>query len=143
MPTSSGVPARPAGASSIIRRYVDDKKVKVAELEATDGVLQVMNSGGMYQVVIGMHVKDVFDEVEAELKASGHDTEAAPPAHAEKRHPLHAAIDFISGTFVPVIPAIAGAGMVRAVLSLLVVFNVISRESQTYQVLNFFADAIF
>ena len=33
--------------------------------------------------------------------------------------------------------------MVRAVLSLLVVFNVISRESQTYILLNFFADAVF
>lgn len=122
---------------------VDDKKVKVSQLEATDGVLQVMNSGGMYQVVIGMHVKDVFDEADAALKASGHDAAAAPAQPAEKRHPLHTAIDFIAGTFVPVIPAIAGAGMVRAVLSLLTVFGLVPRDSQTYIVLNFFADAVF
>ena len=122
---------------------VDDKLAQVAALEATDGVLQVMNSGGMYQVVIGMHVKDVFDEVDAELKAAGHDPSAGASAPAEKRGPVSTAIDFISGTFVPIIPAIAGAGMVRAVLSLLTVFGVVSRESQTYVVLNFFADAIF
>ena len=122
---------------------VDDKKVDVAKLEATDGVLQVMNSGGMYQVVIGMHVKDVFEEVDAELKAAGHDADAAPAAPAEKRGPVSTAIDFISGTFVPIIPAIAGAGMVRAVLSLLTVFGVITTKSQTYVVLNFFADAVF
>ncbi|MCB0886750.1 MAG: PTS glucose transporter subunit IIA [Propionibacteriaceae bacterium] len=121
----------------------DDAKVKVRDLETTDGVLQVMNSGGMYQVVIGMHVKDVFDEVDGVLKAAGHDAGAAAAAPAEKRGPVSTAIDFISGTFVPIIPAIAGAGMVRAVLSLLTVFGVISRESQTYVVLNFFADGVF
>ncbi len=121
----------------------DDAKVDVAGLEATDGVLQVMNSGGMYQVVIGMHVKDVFDEVDAELKAAGHDLGGESDAPAEKQSPINAAITFISGTFMPIIPAIAGAGMVRAVLSLLTVFGVVSRESQTYVVLNFFADAIF
>lgn len=121
----------------------DDKLVKLAELEATDGVLQVMNSGGMYQVVIGMHVKDVFDEVEAELKASGHDLGGESDALAEKQGPINAAITFISGTFMPIIPAIAGAGMVRAVLSLLTVFGVVTNTSQTYIVLNFFADAVF
>lgn len=64
---------------------VDDKKADLAGLEATDGVLQVMNSGGMYQVVIGMHVKDVFDEVDDVLKAAGHDPDSAPAAPAEKR----------------------------------------------------------
>lgn len=122
---------------------VDDKKADLAGLEATDGVLQVMNSGGMYQVVIGMHVKDVFDEVDDVLKAAGHDPDSAPAAPAEKKGPLSTAIDFIAGTFVPVIPAIAGAGMVRAVLSLLTVFGIVPPESQTYIMLNFFADAVF
>ncbi|MDF1489636.1 beta-glucoside-specific PTS transporter subunit IIABC [Tessaracoccus caeni] len=122
---------------------LDDKKADLAGLEATDGVLQVMNSGGMYQVVIGMHVKDVFDEVDDVLKAAGHDSDSAPAAPAEKKGPLSTAIDFIAGTFVPVIPAIAGAGMVRAVLSLLTVFGLVATDSQTYVMLNFFADAVF
>lgn len=121
----------------------DQAKVNAAELEATDGVLQLMNAGGMYQVVIGMHVKEVFEEVDAQLKAAGHDSSAASDAPAEKRGAVSTAIDFISGTFVPIIPAIAGAGMVRAVLSLLTVFGVITNKSQTYIVLNFFADAVF
>ena len=121
----------------------DDGKVDVAGLEATDGVLQVMNAGGMYQVVIGMHVKDVFDEVDAKLKSLGHSLADAAPAPAEKKGPISAAIDFISGAFMPIIPAIAGAGMVRAVLSLLTVFGVITNTSQTYIMLNFFADAVF
>lgn len=52
-------------------------------------------------------------------------------------------VDFIAGSFQPVIPALSGAGMVKAFLALLVVFNLVSTESQTYYILNFFADGVF
>ena len=52
-------------------------------------------------------------------------------------------IDFVAGTFQPVIPALSGAGMVKAVLALLMVFKLISADSQTYYILNFFADSVF
>lgn len=119
----------------------DESLVRQKELRAIDGVISTMSSGGMYQVVIGMHVKDVYDEVQSVLRYAGSD--AATEEKRKKQNPVATVIDFISGTFIPVIPAIAGAGMVRAVLSLLVVFGVTTRESQTYVVLNFFADAVF
>ena len=52
-------------------------------------------------------------------------------------------IDFVSGTFQPIIPALSGAGMVKAVLALLVVFNVVGVKSQTYVLMNMFGDTIF
>lgn len=52
-------------------------------------------------------------------------------------------IDFVAGTFQPIIPALSGAGMVKAVLALLIVFDVITADSQTYYMLNLFADGVF
>ncbi|MCA0294840.1 MAG: beta-glucoside-specific PTS transporter subunit IIABC [Actinobacteria bacterium] len=121
----------------------DESKADRAALAANDGVTTALSSGGMFQVVVGMHVKDVFDEVEAQLGRAGTTDAAGDGAPKEKRGVLNTVIDFISGTFLPIIPALAGAGMVRAVLSLLVVFGWITRESQTYIALNFMADAVF
>src|SRR5699024_1368583 len=61
----------------------------------------------------------------------------------EKKGIVSTVIDFVSVTFQPIIPALSGAGMVKAVLALLVTFEMISAESQTYYILNFFADAVF
>ena len=49
----------------------DYGKADKAALNALDGVAQVVESGGMLQVVIGLHVKDVFEEVEKLLPSKG------------------------------------------------------------------------
>jgi phosphotransferase system glucose/maltose/N-acetylglucosamine-specific IIC component len=89
--------------------------------------------------VIGTHVKDVYEEVTklVSLQSSG----ASEPG--EKKGPAAAVIDFVAGTFQPIIPALSGAGMVKAVLALLIVFDVITADSQTYYMLNLFADGVF
>ncbi len=109
-------------------------------LNALDGVAQVVESGGMLQVVIGLHVKDVFEEVEKLLPNKG----GAADAPAEKqKFSLNTVIDFISSVFQPIIPALSGAGMVKALLALLVTFHLVDTQSQTYYILNFFADGTF
>ena len=60
-----------------------------------------------------------------------------------KKGIINTVVDFVAGAFQPVIPALSGAGMVKAVLALLVVFNVITDDSQTYYLLNMFADGVF
>lgn len=119
----------------------DEGKVRAAALADTDGVVQSLSSGGVYQVVIGTHVKDVFDEIDSALQAGGHAPSDAPAA--QKKGFWETILDFVSGTFQPIIPALSGAGMVKAVLALLLVFNVITRESQTYVLINMMADAVF
>src|SRR5699024_9075186 len=57
--------------------------------------------------------------------------------------PVTVVIDFVAGTFQPIIPALSGAGMLKALMALLVVFNAIDSASQTYAIFNFFADAVF
>ncbi len=119
----------------------DESRAGDETLKNLDGVASVIRNAGVYQVVIGTHVADVFEEVAevADLKSKGTSAEES----GEKKGILNTVIDFVAGVFQPIIPALSGAGMVKAVLALLVVFHVITSDSQTYVLLNMFADAVF
>ncbi|OUP10843.1 beta-glucoside-specific PTS transporter subunit IIABC [Collinsella sp. An2] len=119
---------------------VDEDKADEEAIKAHDGVVGVIHGAGQFQVCIGPQVADVFEEVEKLVDTGAKDAE---PAEAEKKGPFDRVIDFVAGTFQPIIPALSGAGMVKAVMALLVVFNLIDSTSQTYQMLNIFADGVF
>ncbi|MBV7391987.1 beta-glucoside-specific PTS transporter subunit IIABC [Enterococcus sp. ALS3] len=119
-------------------KVVDDSKIDVKGLEALDGVTKYIFNAGVHQVVIGTHVKDVFEEIEKNI-----DVDPNKQVETEKKSIITSIIEFVAGAFQPVIPALSGAGMVKAVLALLVVFQVISTDSQTYYLLNMFADGVF
>lgn len=119
-------------------KLIDEQSVDQSEVEAIDGVAKVLINAGVFQVVIGTHVKDVYEEVEKLV-----DTNKDVVETKQKQGIGTRIIDFIAGTFQPIIPALSGAGMVKAVLAILVVFNVITTDSQTYYLLNLFADGVF
>lgn len=119
-------------------KVADESKIDIKGLEALEGVTKYIFNAGVHQVVIGTHVKEVFEEIEPLLEL-----DPTKEVQSEKKGILTAVIEFVAGTFQPVIPALSGAGMVKAVLALLIVFQVISPESQTYYLLNMFADGVF
>lgn len=125
----------------------DESKADKAGLEALDDVKKVMSSGGVYQVVIGTYVHDVYEEIEpllGDLMKKQDDTAAASTSEEKgKKNPVSVVIDFISSVFQPVIPALSGAGMLKALLALLMVFHLVDNTSQTYYLINLFSDAIF
>lgn len=119
---------------------IDEGKADKEALIADPEISTVISNSGSYQVVIGPHVADVFEEVEKLVDMNSNKNEQP----TEKKKIFSVILDFISGVFMPVIPALSGAGMIKAVLAILVVFNVVSTQSQTYYLLNnVFADGIF
>lgn len=118
----------------------DAGQVNKEKLENFDGVTMYLVNAGVHQVVIGTHVKDVFEEVAkyVDLTNTGEDTNTKDESNIFQK-----VIDFVAGVFQPVIPALSGAGMIKAVLALLVVFKIISTDSQTYYMFNVFADGVF
>lgn len=122
----------------------EEGKADDQALEALDGVRKVIRSAGVYQVVIGTDVADLFRVLEPMCGVSASSEAAsAKDAPAEKKSPVSLVIDFVAGTFQPIIPALSGAGMLKALMALLVVFKLVDTSSQTYYVFNFFADAAF
>ena len=99
----------------------------------------VVNKGGQYQVIIGSDVANVYKEI---IEIANIDSSASNNEE-DNRNAVVKVLDTIAGIFTPIIPAITGAGMLKAVMALLVSFKVISTTSQTYSILNFMADAAF
>ena len=119
----------------------DEKKSDTSTLKSTKGVMGVVTSGGQYQVIIGSDVGNVYREV---MNLTSLETNNSSGENKkDDRKPLAKVIDTISGIFTPILPAITAAGMMKAVLSLLIAFQLISKESQSYQIINFMADSAF
>lgn len=117
----------------------DDSKVNLETVKAIDGVVGAVNKGGQFQVIIGTHVSKVFDAIQA----VGNFDQSSSDEPEEKKSVASQILDAIAGTFSPIIPAIAGSGMIKALLAVLTTFNWLSTDSQTYYILNFVSDATF
>ena len=118
----------------------DEKKADTAKLKSTKGVMGAVSSGGQYQVIIGSDVANVYKEI---IEITSLDNSSSDDSKKDDRKTLAKVIDTVSGIFTPILPAITAAGMMKAVLSLLIAFNLISKESQSYQIINFMADSAF
>ena len=116
----------------------DDQKPSEEILKSTPGIMGVVNKGGQYQIIIGSDVGNVYKEITNQTNVKNEQ-----PTEEDDRGRVAKIIDTVTGIFTPILPAITAAGMLKAVLSLLVVFNVLTAESQSYQILNFMADAAF
>lgn len=118
----------------------DEGKVKKDHLSNVKGVMGLVSKGGQFQVVIGSDVPNVYRELNA--MGSFGETEKNQ-TEKDDRSTLSKILDTIAGIFTPIIPAITGAGILKAFMSLLVVFGWIDNTSQTYKILTVFSDAAF
>lgn len=122
----------------------DDGKANTDILKKTQGVLSVINAGGQYQIVIGPDVPQVYQEV---IVLGGFEAAAPiddPDAEKEdNRSKLSKVLEGIASIFQPIIPAITGAGLLKAVMAVLSTFGVLKSGTQTYIILNAMADAAF
>lgn len=118
----------------------DEKLANKAQLEKTPGVMGVADKGGQFQIIIGSNVNNLYKEF---IKVSGI-TEKQNTQNSEKKQGvLNNILDTLAGVFTPILPAIVGAGMIKALLSILLVAGYVSAESQTYQIFNALSDAAF
>lgn len=83
----------------------EEGKADDQALEALDGVRKVIRSAGVYQVVIGTDVADLFRVLEPMCGVSASSEAAsAKDAPAEKKSPVSLVIDFVAGTSSPSFP---------------------------------------
>ena len=112
-------------------------KANKIETEKINEVLQVVESGGQYQVVIGNTVGDIYDQLVPML-----DKNTKSNADVKSGSFFNKAIDLISGIFVPILPALIGAGMIKGMLMLAVQLG-LNSKSGTYQIWYAASDAVF
>ncbi|WP_063093823.1 beta-glucoside-specific PTS transporter subunit IIABC [Bacillus amyloliquefaciens] len=118
----------------------DNAKADRSGLEQTEGVVGTNISGGQFQIIIGNHVPKVY---QALMENSGLNDESANKTSKQKKNVLSAMFDVISGVFTPILPAIAGAGMIKGLVALAVTFGWLSEKSQTHSILTAVGDGAF
>ena len=124
----------------------DEAKADKAALEKTKGVVAVVQQGGQFQVVIGNTVGDVYDAIGAQGVALGGSVDAdAVDKEDLKMHGklLDRVIDLVTSIFVPILPALIGGGMVKALLMVAKTFFGLDAASGEYIMLNTVGDAIY
>lgn len=132
----------------ITRLRFNLKDLSKADQEAIadlDGVFGVNLSGDQFQVILGDRVSKVCDEIYAaipRLRKSSQEGNAENET-VEKSGKLAFLMETISSIFSPIIPAIAGAGILKGILALLLTFNILPKDSQNYQILNAISDGVF
>lgn len=121
-----------------VRLYLkDNEKADITKLEKVEGVAGVQFKSGQFQVILGNHVNNVFNELD--LMLNFQKSVEAP----KKSRVLDNILDTIAQIFTPIIPAIVGAGIMKGVLSLLVTLKWIEGSGDTYTILNIISDAAF
>lgn len=118
----------------------DENIAKDEVLKAMEGVVTVMKSGGQYQVVIGNHVPEVFEDVMEliDLKEG-----TAPAAEQKSGRFFDRAIDVVSGIFQPILGIMAACGMLKGLNTLFVALGLYSAECGGYLIINGAGDALF
>ncbi|WP_150271198.1 beta-glucoside-specific PTS transporter subunit IIABC [Paenibacillus tepidiphilus] len=122
----------------------DNKRADKEALQKTPGVMGVMINGGQFQVIIGNDVPVVYNELVAGMsKSPDQMAAAADNAEKKKQNPLSKFMDFISGIFTPILPAITGAGMIKGIVALLVALGWMTTDNSTYIILSAIGDGAF
>ncbi|MDE7312219.1 MAG: beta-glucoside-specific PTS transporter subunit IIABC [Eubacterium sp.] len=119
----------------------DSAAVDKENLSQLSGVIKVLESGGQIQVVIGNHVADVCEAV---FQNTGLKRDAAADGQdAGSKNLLNTLMDTISGIFAPMLGAMSGAGMLKALLILLTTAHLLEPDMGTYRILYAAADGVF
>ncbi|GAL27565.1 PTS system beta-glucoside-specific IIB component / IIC/ IIA component [Vibrio variabilis] len=119
-------------------KLADESLAKKDALEKIPGVRGVVLAQGQTQVVIGVDVEKWYNAL------SGVSTTTEEPAlEVEKGKLFQSAMRVVAGIFGPVVPAIAGAGMLMGLLSGLIATNVISESSDTVYFFRSISTAVF
>ncbi|MDR0637750.1 MAG: glucose PTS transporter subunit IIA [Spirochaetaceae bacterium] len=95
----------------------DQSKADDDAVKGASGVVSVVKAGGLYQVVIGNDVHEVYEELgKRGVSTSG---AAGTDDGGGKQNLGNMLIGTISGVFTPILPALMGIGIIKGLISIL------------------------
>ena len=122
----------------------DESKASKDKVSSIEGVIQVVEASGQFQVVLGNKVEAIYDEIMPLLENT-----ATEDDEQDKKVGIGTKIlNVVTAIFTPTIPAIAASGMLKGILAVaaligLNVYHVDIKTFNTYTILNAASDALF
>ncbi|MFV0560722.1 MAG: PTS transporter subunit EIIC, partial [Enterococcus sp.] len=126
-----------------LRFHLKDESLADTDyLQQREGIVTVVKAGGQYQVVIGNHVPDVYEEV---VKVGGLDAGGSldiDEGDGKKGSLFDRFIDVISSLFQPFLGPLAAAGILKGVTALLAATGM-EPTNGLYVIMNTLGDGLF
>lgn len=129
---------------------VDEGKADTEGLKNTKGVIDIIQAGGQYQVVVGSAVDAIYSDLvqiggftdNPEIQDNP-DAEKDLAAEGKKQDPFTHLLAIISEILQPVLGVLMAGGFIKSLLALVSVAGWLSSTSSTYVVLSAIGDSIF
>ena len=122
----------------------DENKVAWNEIKNLPGVLGAQSQSDQVQIIIGPKVNVWYEAVISQLDPANSSSTATGNVSTKGRKSLVSMfMDTVSGVFGPIVPAIAGAGMIKGLLAGLIALKVISAKSETVMIIDLIASGVF
>lgn len=116
---------------------INNDKIEDKTLKASKEIVSTQFAGGKYQVVIGAHVGDVYEDVQVKLGG----VPLGEDASGEKMSPLDQFTSVITQVMTPVLGVLGGCGLIAAVMAILVALNLVTTTDGAYLILNAMGNA--
>ncbi|GAB2027818.1 PTS transporter subunit EIIC [Lactovum odontotermitis] len=122
-----------------LRFQIHDKhNLRINDLKALKGVVGVVDADQL-QIVIGIQVGDIYDEL-----VEGTSLGKAKKGNGKEKKKVGAIfLDVVVSIFSPLLPALAGSGVLRGLVILATQVGILSKTSSTYVILTVASTAIF
>ncbi|MCK1991051.1 PTS transporter subunit EIIC [Peribacillus muralis] len=119
----------------------DNSLIAHEKVKQLKGVIGEQLQSDQYQIIVGTNVQQYHSALIEEL---GIDGEQEDERESSKKKGLFARLlDVVSGVFGPIVPAIAGAGMLKGLLAGLIALNILSKENETIVILDLISSGVF
>ena len=130
-----------------LRFYLNDKNiVNVEKLKRIPGVIGVQFSGDQLQIIIGNDVTSYYDEI---IKSYGNKKKSIKDTNQKKEKNWKQKLTWknlfstLSAIFLPIVPALAGTGMLKGIVTLIQMYGHVPANNGPLQVLIMASDCVF
>lgn len=120
----------------------DRSRVEEEKIKGLPGVMGLQYAGEQLQIVLGTSVHKYYEILMQLLDLKEGETLPGEES-GKKKDVITWFMDVVSGVFGPIVPAIAGAGMIKGLIGGLVALGVISNATDTYKIIDMLAGGVF
>lgn len=113
--------------------------ININEIESIPKVLGTQINNKQMQIVFGPQVAEYYEAVRKKLNIEDLQKES----EVNEKNLVSKFMDIVSGVFGPIVPAIAGAGMIKGLMGGLVALHFLDNTTDTYKIIDMLASGVF
>lgn len=117
----------------------DNKKADLESIKSLDKVLGAQIQNEQLQIIIGTDVGNYYQYIVDEIGTNLVSAENS----SESKGIISKFLEILSGIFLPIIPAIAGAGMLKGILALITTYELLPTDGDTFTIISMMPDTVF